>query len=106
MAFGNRCCDLRSWLLPQRRRRESEFLTVFELVEGSLKRLAVTGELRHLVLQDGDGDPGPDREGGLVDPFPRQWGDGSRPDEDTFVGIREEPEIAAGIVLIGRGTGD
>ncbi len=81
-----------------------------ELFQRDQVGLAVGGVLGDLVQEGADGNPGADRQGGLVDPFAGQRSDGPRPDQDAAVAVGEQPDGAARVALVGpgpvRGVGD
>src|SRR5260370_36628208 len=66
-----------------------------ELFQRDQVGLAVGGVLGDLVQEGANGDPGADRQGGLVDPFAGQRSDGPRPDQDAAVAVGEQPDGGA-----------
>src|SRR5260370_23053480 len=74
-----------------------------ELFERDQVGPGVGGVLGDLVEQHANGDPGADRQGGVVDPLAGQRRDGPRPDQDAAVAVGEQPDGAARVALVGPG---
>ena len=63
------------------------------MCDGGVEAFAVGGELGDLVEEDLDGDLGADGQGRVVDPFSGHRGNCPGAEQDTVVGVGEQPEV-------------